>query len=122
MLAVAGHLVVLYLPGQNVPQAGFEIPGLDKLIHVVAFGAPTLAAVVLGRSAAWALPFLAHAPVSEWAQARFAAERSGDLWDMVADLVGVALAVAAAALLWRRQGRGLEPRAVQEYASRVPPS
>lgn len=117
--AVAAHLVVLYLPGEEVPAAGFEIPGLDKLIHVAVFAAPTLAAVVLGRSAGWAVPFLLHAPVSEWVQATFASQRSGDPWDVVADLVGVALAVLAGRGLLRR---GLVTGREREYASRVPPA
>jgi VanZ family protein len=118
VVAVAAHLVVLYLPGQDVPQTGFEVPGLDKAIHVVAFGVPTLAAVVLGRSAWWALPFVVHAPVSEAVQATFVPHRSGDPWDVAADLVGVALAVVLA--VWLR--RGLESGREREYASRVPPA
>ena len=35
VLAVAAHLVVLYLPGEDVPAEGFEIPFLDlSLIHI----------------------------------------------------------------------------------------
>ena len=117
-LAVAAHLVVLYLPGQDVPQAGFEIPGLDKLIHVITFGVPTLAAVVLGCNAWWALPFAVHAPVSEVVQATFSSQRSGDPWDAVADLVGVVLAVLVARPLLR----GLETGREREYASRVAPA
>lgn len=116
VLAVAAHLVVLYLPGEDVPAEGFEIPFLDKLIHVAVFAAPTLAAVVLGRSAWWSVPFLVHAPVSEWAQATFVRQRSGDLWDIVPDVVGVVLAVAVG----RRLQRGLVAGREREYASRVP--
>ncbi|MGJ5590301.1 VanZ family protein [Micrococcus lylae] len=119
LLAVAVHLTVLYLPGEQVPEAGFQVPGLDKLVHVLAFGVPTFAAVVLGRSARWSLPFLLHAPVSEWAQASLAAQRSGDPWDVVADVVGVLLGVLAGRRLLRR---GLAAGRPAEYASRVPPA
>lgn len=118
-LAVAVHLTVLYLPGDQVPEAGFQVPGLDKLVHVLAFGVPTLAAVVLGRSARWAVPFLLHAPVSEWLQAGFAAQRSADPWDVAADVVGVLLGVLVARRLLRR---GLAAGRPAEYASRVPPA
>lgn len=120
--AVAAHLVVLYLPGEDVPQAGVAVPGLDKAVHVVAFAAPTLAAVVLGRSAWWALPFAVHAPVSEWVQTTLVSHRTGDVLDMAADLVGVALAAQAGVWLLSRSGAGLVTGREREYASRVPPA
>ena len=34
-VAVVVQLVVLYLPGEQVPEAGFTVPGLDlSLIHI----------------------------------------------------------------------------------------
>ena len=95
-VVVVVHLVVLYLPGSDVPQTGFEVPGLDKTIHVLAFAAPTWAAVRLGSSWWWALPFAVHAPVSELVQHAWVPLRTGDPVDVVADLAGVVLGVVAA--------------------------
>ncbi|MDY6054752.1 VanZ family protein [Micrococcus sp.] len=121
--ALAAHLLVLYLPGDDVPQAGVEIPGLDKAIHVIAFAVPTLLAVLLAGRLWPALVFAVHAPVSEVFQAAQARGRTGDPWDVVADLAGVGLAAAAALALRRRSpgpGRGLDRRRPGAYASRVP--
>lgn len=100
-VVVLVHLVVLYLPGGQVPSAGLTVPGLDKAIHVVVFAAPVCLAVLLGGRSWWALPFAAHAPVSEWLQHAAVPLRTGDPWDLVADLAGVALGLAAAHR-WRR--------------------
>lgn len=50
-VAVVVQLVVLYLPGEQVPEAGFAVPGLDKAIHVAVFALPAFLAVWRGRSA-----------------------------------------------------------------------
>lgn len=102
-VAVAVQLVVLYLPGEQVPEAGFAVPGLDKAIHVAVFALPAFLAVWRGRSAWWALPFALHAPVSELVQHAWVPLRTGDPVDVVADLAGVVLGVVAA---WRRRVGG----------------
>lgn len=87
---MVGQVAALYLPGSPEPSS-VDIPGLDKVVHVALFAVP---AFLLRRltSAWWPLALLAlHAPVSELVQWRFIAYRSGDWWDLVADLVGVAL-------------------------------
>ncbi|WP_236743557.1 hypothetical protein [Micrococcus luteus] len=48
-VAVVVQLVVLYLPGEQVPEAGFAVPGLDKAIHVAVFALPAFLAVARGR-------------------------------------------------------------------------
>ncbi|WP_256835953.1 VanZ family protein [Micrococcus sp. Mcc89] len=95
-VAVVVQLVVLYLPGEQVPQAGFAVPGLDKAIHAAVFALPSCLAVWRGRSAWWALPFAVHAPVSELVQHAWVPLRTGDPVDVVADLAGVVLGVVAA--------------------------
>ena len=99
-VAVVVQLVVLYLPGEQVPEAGFAVPGLDKAIHVAVFALPAFLAVGRGRSAWWALPFAVHAPVSELVQHAWVPLRTGDPVDVVADLAGVVLGVLAA---WSRR-------------------
>lgn len=120
-LALLAHLVVLYLPGDDVPSAGFEVPGLDKLIHVGVFALPTALILAVRLHPAWLLALAAHAPVSEVLQLTVVPHRSGDPWDVLADLAGVLLGAGLAARARRRAARGgLEVPAGQEYASTVP--
>ncbi len=129
-LALLLQLVVLYLPGQAVPSAGFEVPGLDKAIHAAIFAAPAALISAARLPAGWLVPLAAHAPVSEVLQLTLVPHRSADPWDVAADLTGVALgaAVGRAMRRWAVPGGGrrrgcratrLEDRARQEYASTV---
>ena len=108
-LSLAAHLLALYLPGDDVPDPAFEVPGLDKLVHVAAFGVPALLAVLLVRRLWPALVLLIHAPVSESLQTALANGRSGDPADVVADVVGVALG-AWLGLVLARRGRPRPPQ------------
>ncbi len=97
-VAIAAHLVLLYLPGSATPQIG--VPGLDKLVHAALFAVPTLLlALAVGRPRAVAVGFGLHALLSELVQAAFVPGRQGDPWDVVFDLLGVGLAMAV--LAWR---------------------
>ena len=88
-LALAVQLIAVYSP-QGL--AGPGITGLDKVVHVSIFFAPALALLMMGIRARWALGILAlHAPVSELIQHFFLPQRSGDVFDALADLSGVAL-------------------------------
>jgi hypothetical protein len=99
-VALAVQLITVYSP-QGV--GGPQIAGLDKVVHVVVFAAPALAALMAGISVSWALGILAvHAPVSELAQHFALPTRSGDVLDMMADLGGVALG-GLAFLVWSRR-------------------
>jgi hypothetical protein len=87
------QLVVLYSPATP---GGPEVNGLDKLIHAAVFGVPALAALLANLPRRWVLGLLAvHAPLSELVQATVLPSRDGDVWDGVADLTGVGLALAA---------------------------
>ena len=100
ILAVALQLIALYSP--QVP-AGPQITGLDKVVHICIFAGPALAALMAGISAPWALGILAvHAPVSELIQHFALSHRSGDVFDALADLVGVAIG-GLAYLVWSRR-------------------
>lgn len=109
LLSVVVHLVVLYLPGEDVPAVGFEVPGLDKAIHVLAFGVPVLLAVLWARRAWPAVLLLVHAPVSEVLQVLQARGRTGDPGDVLADVAGVALGAAAAWAILHRDRRAPAP-------------
>ena len=99
-VALAVQLIAVYSPHGL---AGPEINGLDKVVHLSIFFAPALAALMMGIRARWALGILAlHAPVSELIQHFALPQRSGDVFDVVADLSGVALGWLAY-LVWKRR-------------------
>lgn len=68
--------------------------GLDKLGHLLMFGVAAAVAAAL-RSRAALLVVVAHAVVSEPLQAWLTSTRDPDPWDLAADLVGIAVGVAA---------------------------
>ena len=90
VVALVLHAVALYLPGSPEPST-WSVPGLDKVVHVALFGFPAYL-IVRTTHAAWPLGLLAvHAPLSEVVQYAAVPYRSGDVLDLLADLVGVAL-------------------------------
>jgi VanZ family protein len=92
---LAVQLVAVYLPGN--PDGGLELPwlpGADKLVHGLIFAIPVyLFGRLSGRVGLVAGLFAVHAVVSEVVQWRFVPYRDGDVWDAVADLVGIGFAV-----------------------------
>jgi len=99
-IAVAVQLIAVYAPSGP---SGPDINGLDKLVHLSIFFVPSLAALMLGIRARWALGILAlHAPVSELIQHFLLPQRNGDVSDAVADLSGVLLG-GLAFLVWTRR-------------------
>lgn len=103
------------MPGATYPQP--SVPGIDKLVHAVLFGllAALLARALRSRtrvSAPLGLAFVLTIVygASDEAHQLFVADRSADVWDLVADAVGAASGVAIA----RVAGLGLaRPRAVR---------
>ncbi|WP_299276211.1 VanZ family protein [uncultured Georgenia sp.] len=104
VLAVLLHLAVLYAP--TVPDAGpTAVPGADKVAHVAVFALVVTAALWAGLPARVVVPLgLGHAVVSEVVQHVAYPGRSGDVWDVVADVVGVGLGWGAVALVRARRG------------------
>ncbi len=95
---LVAHLVALYLPGTpGVPEPMY----VDKVVHAALFGVPVW---LLGRLTGhyWVVAgiFAVHAVFSEVAQALWVPYRDGDVFDALADLVGIAIAV-----LWLRHSR-----------------
>jgi VanZ family protein len=89
-------LVVLQLCAVYWPQVHVQGPvtWTDKIVHVLLFLAPTVAGLLAGVRPAYVLvPLAVHAPVSELLQHFVLPHRSGDVWDVVADLSGVVLGV-----------------------------
>jgi VanZ family protein len=101
--ALALNLAVLYAPRAPAVDTG-GLP-VDKLVHAVVFALPTIALARAGVPRGWAVGLMAlHAPASELLQAHFLRDRSGEVGDVVADLVGVGL--GAMALWWPSSAPG----------------
>jgi hypothetical protein len=108
-LAVAVQLVVLYAPEGVGPPPFLQA---DKLAHLTIFLVPVALAVVAGfRRWAVAAVFAVHAVLSEVVQTVFLPHRSGDPWDAVADLTGVALGVVVGGYALRVLARREQPSA-----------
>ncbi|MEE6273382.1 VanZ family protein [Georgenia wangjunii] len=109
VLAIGAHLLALYAP--RVPSTGAEgVPGSDKLVHAAVFALVALTGMLAGVPARVLVPLLlAHAVVSELVQHALLPNRSGDVWDAVADVVGVALGWALGRALSARR----DPRAAR---------
>lgn len=94
IVAVLVQLVAVYWPGSPGGEQLLTITGSDKVIHALIFGIPTyLLAALTGRQWLFGAIFAVHAPISELVQWRFLPYRDGDVWDMTADLVGIAIAL-----------------------------
>lgn len=88
---VVVQLLAVYWPRVDVQG---PVTWTDKVVHVLLFLLPTVAGLVAGLRPSWVVGLLAlHAPVSELVQHFVLPNRSGDVWDAVADLSGVVLAV-----------------------------
>lgn len=93
LAVVVVQLLVLYWPVVTVEG---PVSWTDKVVHLLVFAVPTYAVGrALGSVRLAVLLFAIHAPVSELVQHFLLPGRSGDVWDAVLDLVGVALGAAA---------------------------
>lgn len=89
VLACLLQLYGLYAPQQPGPPG---IPYLDKLGHFSSFAVVAYLGVRVGIPVRWLVGVLAaHAVVSEFVQHQLYAWRSGDPFDTLADLAGLAL-------------------------------
>jgi len=87
--AVVTQLLVLYWPVVTVEG---PVSWTDKVVHLLVFAVPTYAVGRALRSVRTAVVIFAiHAPVSELVQHFLLPGRTGDVWDAVVDLIGVAL-------------------------------
>jgi VanZ family protein len=103
-VAICVQLVGLYQPTTPPQPAWF--PNADKLEHAVIFGLP-VALIMLARrrfSRLVVAIFALHAVVSELIQHFFYTHRSGDPFDVLADVIGVGLGTAVFAVIRARAG------------------
>lgn len=99
--ALAVQVVVLYAPSVG---GALPFPNADKLVHATVFAVPVVAALLARLRVSLVVGLAAvHAPVSELVQYTFLPHRDGDVWDAVADLVGVGLGWALARWLAARR-------------------
>ena len=97
--AVVVNLVLLYWPRTVGPVGPAH---LDKAVHLLAFAAVAWSGLRAGVPARWLLPVLAlHAGVSEVVQDRLLPRRTGDVADVVADLIGILAGTVLARASWR---------------------
>lgn len=101
LVALLGvQFAALYLPTAPGPPL---FTGSDKIVHAGLFGAPAMLSVALGLRPRVAVAGLVlHAPVSELIQHAVLPGRSGDPWDLLADLAGILLGVVVAQAVRRR--------------------
>ncbi|MFT4218607.1 MAG: hypothetical protein QM619_15675 [Micropruina sp.] len=92
-LALIAHFCGLYLPAE--PDASQWFPNSDKVLHFLGFGIPSTLAVLLTLRWLPIAVFAAHAVVSEIAQGMLLPGRDGDPMDVLADITGVLVSVAA---------------------------
>ncbi|WP_161606275.1 VanZ family protein [Microlunatus speluncae] len=106
------QLIGLYRP--TGPPTVDAIPFLDKLGHALVFALPVAMILLYPASRTgrgWSgvfgvvviLIFAGHAVVSELLQAWLLPERSGDPYDVLADLTGIAIGYGTAVLIQRRR-------------------
>lgn len=115
-LCVLGVIIYATLSSDPTPDLELPlIPHLDKLIHAIMFGGFTGAmafdyyrsakprrALTAGVMGVFAAIAAATGVLDEIAQATLTVERSGDVWDWVADCAGIAVAFFAAPPAIRR--------------------
>ncbi|MBK5248842.1 MAG: VanZ family protein [Actinomycetales bacterium] len=104
--AVVVHLVGLYLPEVDTP-AGLDVPGQDKVAHIVLFGLVMLTGRLAGIPAGWlAGALVLHAVVSELVQQLVLPHRTGDPLDVLADIGGILLGWYLSAIVGRHRSTG----------------
>jgi hypothetical protein len=119
-IALLANLVLLFWPGG----VGGDGPvHVDKAVHAVSFAALAWTGFRAGLPARLLVVVLVvHAATSEVVQATLLPDRSGDAWDVVADLTGVLVgSVAFLAASWGHgradeRGRGRDPAGRQPDA------
>ncbi len=89
-VALLVQVWALYVP--SAPSVDTGLP-LDKVVHAALFALVTWLGLRLGYR--WIIPaMVAQAALSELVQSWFLPQRSGDIADLLADLLGIALAWA----------------------------
>lgn len=105
VLALCVQMFALYSPSGD---PSFPTPAhTDKAFHGASFAAVTACALLARLPRRGVITaMLAHAVLSELIQWRLIPSRSGDVVDVVADVIGIAVGVVAARFVLRRVMRG----------------
>jgi VanZ family protein len=115
LFSAAALWLTVWLSFSGTPPDSEDLPGIDKVEHALAYFVTGLAVLLAGvwrpgrgRGPLWParwwiiLTALAGGALIEVLQATMTTDRNGDVWDWVAELVGVGFAVLAVGLLRRR--------------------
>ena len=103
-LSALTTVVSLVLP--DAPEVEVDVPGLDKLVHLLLFAVLALTATWrFGARAAVAIALLLYAAGTEVVQAVLLPNRTGDVLDVLADVTGAGIGLTAADA-WRRSRPG----------------
>lgn len=112
MISCLLQVIALYRPaGPPTPDL---VPHLDKAGHLVIFAVPVLLIMLWAAARRGGRPgprfgaaviaiFVGHAGLSELVQGALLPERSGDLFDVGADLLGIAIGYGTAVLIIARR-------------------
>ena len=91
VLALGANAYALFTPNPGGPTL---FAHADKIVHALLFAGPACLAILGGWRPVPVLAGLtAYGIASEVIQARLLAERSGSVWDLLADAVGIACGV-----------------------------
>jgi VanZ family protein len=110
--------VVCLLPSTELPSTGLS----DKTEHFLAFGAVAFwfGSIVVRRDLPWVfLAVVAFGALIEVAQSTMGLGRQGDLLDLAADSIGVALGIALVLTPLGRWARWVERQIAKVRASRA---
>lgn len=102
-VVVTVTLVMLFSPGSTVPSGP---PNSDKITHLLMFLALAVAARYAGLRTGWILlGGVVYAAASEVLQAVLPIQRSGSLWDWLADVIGLVVGLVLVTVWGTRRER-----------------
>lgn len=106
--SVLWSLIILWIisiPGTSIPSSKlFDIPHFDKLVHAAVFAVFTflltyglrMQQIIVLNKYPYTISLLVgvvYSMLTEWIQLRFVDSRSGELYDLIADLAGCLMGV-----------------------------
>ena len=103
-LSALTTVISLVLP--DAPEVEVDVPGVDKLVHLLLFAVLALTATWrFGTRLAVGIALLLYAGGTEVVQAVLLPNRTGDVYDVLADVAGAVLGLSVADA-WRRARPG----------------
>ncbi|MDO5034345.1 MAG: VanZ family protein [Actinomycetaceae bacterium] len=89
-----------FIPGLSLN----DVEGVDKIVHLTGFALVAASGLLAGWKARWVIGLsVLHAGLSEVLQKFVIPGRTGDVFDALADIVGILIAWIIVAILWTRK-------------------